>query len=260
MNTRPILMSAPMVLANIARRKTQTRRMTGLKSIPEGYEFLGMFYPENCPECRKHGKAAAMFGGSNAEQDMMIPCPYGTIGDQLWVRESFVELCAVSPSTDAPIKIGRGMRLIEKPTSRIHNGKKVWNYDGLVVAYRADSDVEFCDGDGFSGEFANKQDMPRWKPSIHMPRKYSRIMLEITNIRVERLQDITEDDAIDEGIDFEPDYDLWMDYERKQWFCVDPIDSYKSLINSINGAKAWDSNPWVWVVEYKIIEIKGGAE
>lgn len=228
MNTRPILMSAPMVLANLARRKTQTRRMTGLQNIPEGYRFVGVAFPHRFCEStyktlnskyvdfEKGGRAVAIFNKNN--DSVGIPCPYGTIGDRLWVRES---IC----------------REIYRD----------WFYG---------AGAKFLPMDYPEGWLA-KVDHKRSIPSIHMPRWASRILLEITNIRVERLQDISEDDAIDEGIDFEPDYDLWMDYERKQWFCVDPIDSYKSLINSINGAKAWDRNPWVWVVEYKIIEIKG---
>lgn len=213
MNTRPILMSAPMVLANLARRKTQTRRI--IKPQPYFDKQNNLVFNKWCFGQEGGDKHTLPF------RNMAKRCPYGTIGDRLYVRE------------------------------------RIWNDCNDSWLYGADH--KFLPMDYPEGWLA-KVDHKRSIPAIHMPRWASRIMLEITNIRVERLQDITEDDAIEEGIDFEPDYDLWMDYERKQWFCVDPIDSYKSLINSINGAKAWDSNPWVWVVEYKIIEIKGGEK
>lgn len=155
------------------------------------------------------------------------------------------------------MEIGEGERLIEEPTFSFVNGNKVWNYDGLVVAYKANSSVEFCDRDGFTGEFADKEEVPKWKSPIYMPRWASRILLEITGIRIERLQDITWKDAEKEGVMFNDDEDLWFNYQSEIWDCIDPIESYQSLINKINGPKTWDENPWVWVVEFRVIEVKG---
>jgi hypothetical protein len=95
-----------------------------------------------------------------------------------------------------------------------------------------------------------------WKPSIFMPRWASRITLEITNIRAERLQEITEEDARDEGVIFVeeqlPGDDTWRPYARKE---------FESLWNSLNAKRGhgWQTNPWVWVVEFKRIDdaIKG---
>lgn len=109
------------------------------------------------------------------------------------------------------------------------------------VVYRAD----IADGERV------RVDAP-WRPSIFMPRKFSRILLEITNIRVERLQDISEDDCLDEGIE-------------QRWTCINPgagsyahdndvIDDYCKLWESINGVGSWYANPWVWVVAFKRIE------
>lgn len=91
----------------------------------------------------------------------------------------------------------------------------------------------------------------KWTPSIHMPRAASRILLEVVSVRVERLQDISEADAIAEGIEKTPS-GLWSLYGQAE---VDgtysPRASYRALWESINGAGSWDANPWVWVVEFK---------
>ena len=99
-----------------------------------------------------------------------------------------MELTAVSPATDEPIPVGSGEQLIEPPTFYMdRKGEKRWNYDGTVIAYRANSDVEFCDGDGFSGEMADKGDLPHWRPSIHMPRKYARLFGRVSDVKLFRL-------------------------------------------------------------------------
>ena len=99
----------------------------------------------------------------------------------------------------------------------------------------------------------------KWRPSIHMPRWASRITLEVTGVRVERLQDISEADAIAEGIEegipaAGTDIRVWKNYSPNKkdtpWL-VWPLSSYFSLWQSINGPGSWDVNPWVWVVEFK---------
>ncbi|MCW1887689.1 hypothetical protein OKA04_23330 [Luteolibacter flavescens] len=111
----------------------------------------------------------------------------------------------------------------------------------------------------------------RYRPSIHMPRKASRITLEVVSVRVERLQDISEEDAIAEGIECthrDEDRTFWKNYRfegpiakrGKVWtpeenqivnYNRKPVRSYQSLWESINGPGSWDANPWVWVVEFK---------
>jgi hypothetical protein len=98
----------------------------------------------------------------------------------------------------------------------------------------------------------------RWRPSIHMPRWASRITLKITGVRVERLQDISEADAIAEGI--EPDGDFWKHYGPHPLKDLGenvahayPVNSFRSLWHSINGPESWAANPWVWVVEFKCV-------
>lgn len=84
-----------------------------------------------------------------------------------------------------------------------------------------------------------------------MPRWANRITLEVTGVRVERLQDISEADAIAEGL--ERDRQLWKHYSQPGFGWVDPRQSYQTLWESINGAGSWGANPWVWVVEFKRI-------
>lgn len=146
-----------------------------------------------------------------------VRCPYGQPGDRLWVREAFGHF------------------------ERNDNFSP-----GCEVFYRAD------------GECLALQP---WRPSIHMPRWASRITLEVTSVRVERLQDISEADALAEGIvphvrggwHWHPhnpsDLDDWHQFGFKT-----AAYAYESLWEQINGPGSWDSNPWVWAVEFKRLE------
>ncbi|MFV0662734.1 hypothetical protein [Denitromonas sp.] len=135
-------------------------------------------------------------------------CPYGQPGNRLWVRETFFD---TAPFETAPVFAGRSSR----------------------YAYRADDEFIGCH---------------RWSPSIHMPRAASRILLEITAVRVVRLKDISNADAIDEGLI--RCGDGWRGANALPWF-ASPAAAYRSLWESINGPGSWDANPWVWVVEFK---------
>lgn len=95
-----------------------------------------------------------------------------------------------------------------------------------------------------------------WKPSIHMPKEAARIFLEVTNIRVERLRDISEDDAIAEGIlkvSIAPFVHRFKNYLCENKF-IGPKESFKTLWIKINGEDSWKANPWVWVYEFKVVE------
>ena len=141
-------------------------------------------------------------------------CPYGQPGDRLWVRENFYREFDRRP---------------EDQEERIE-----WVESGYL-AYRASDDQPYGSG-GY---------LP-WRPSIHMPRWASRITLEVTGVRVERLQDISEVDALAEGI--QELIDAGVDHDGT------PRDTYRVLWESINGPGAWDANPWVWVIEFRRIE------
>ena len=95
-----------------------------------------------------------------------------------------------------------------------------------------------------------------WKPSIHMPKEAARIFLEVTNVRVERLRDISEDDAIAEGIErvsIAPFVHRFKNYLCNNKF-IGPKESFKTLWMKINGEDSWNANPWVWVYEFKVVE------
>jgi hypothetical protein len=119
--------------------------------------------------------------------------------------------------------------------------KETWKRDLISggIIYRADSEEMYLKYKGF------------WKTSIYMPRTVSRITLEITSVRVERLQEITREDAISEGI--EKMGTVWYKDYRNPAYTLAPKESYQTLWESINGKGSWESNPWVWVIEFKEI-------
>jgi hypothetical protein len=202
---RPILFSGSMVRAILNDSKTQTRRIVK-------------------PQPSADMKAAYLDGDSNwvfwsepvgeevAKQwyppgsDRGIKCPYGKVGDRLWVRETWRP--AMSDSHEC-------------------------------YAYKADDSYR-C---GYKPESEIDPSAVKWKPSIHMPRSVSRITLEITEIRIEQLQDISEEDAKAEGV---PPFD-WND-----GWSLRPVPAFTKLWDSINGTKyPWSSNPWVWCMNFK---------
>ena len=155
-------------------------------------------------EFLESGMRPADFGGIVDSKSL---CPYGKPGDKLWVRET-------------------------------------WNKHGGLLTYHADGD--------WVAEYKSKHDktnltavyeakMLKWNPSNNMPRWASRITLEITGVRVERLQDITNNDALDEGT---PD----LRTIENGW---DMRRCFQDLWEQINGVGSWGENPWVWVIEFK---------
>lgn len=206
MKERPILFSGEMVRAILDGRKTQTRRL--VKPQPT------ITFKDNDIAIWDDPKTISTrtWNGSEGFNDF---CPYGQVGDRLWVRETWACL---------------------KP-----NSNETGNINSIhTIAYKATD--KYPDG-------------IKWKPSIHMPRTASRITLEITGVRVERLQDISEEDAIAEGI--EPSF-MWTGVQRYKSYTskthdLTPILSFMSLWKSINGNDSWELNPYVWVIEFKQI-------
>ena len=152
-------------------------------------------------------------------------CPYGQPGDRLWVREAFMHEPA-DYCWEASVSIPC------RPAETV---------------YRADHDGD-TRGAG-------------WKPSIHMPRALSRITLEITGVRVERLQDISDTDCIAEGIERPEDMskeaveamDIWPIGAERECFNAlnQPVHQYRRLWERINGPVSWAANPWVWAIEFR---------
>ena len=124
----------------------------------------------------------------------------------------------------------------------------VYAADGVRVPRCPDLLPQFCDGMAFG--------LARCVPSIHMPRWASRITLEITGVRVERLQDISDEDVIAEGVNRIAHgregyfYHATRTEPHPRNWCY-PDAAYKDLWEQINGPGSWDANPWVWVVEFK---------
>lgn len=212
MKERPILFSGPMVRAILDGRKTQTRRIVKPAPSTDTTEIL---HSEGC-EWREWFP----LDGNMHPKSWQIRCPYGQKGDQLWVKENF--------------HLGE---YVKGPNAQ---GAAIAYAEGKTTCFRhmTDAEMERC---------RLKPDPRPWAesrtiPSIHMPRWAGRVTLEITAIRVERLQDISEVDAKAEGIDIPAD-----SYEGKGWM------AFKALWLSINGRESWDANPFVWVVEFQRI-------
>ena len=222
---RPMLFSAPMVRAILDGSKTQTRRV--VKSAKD--RSFGV----NLAPCEIAGEV-----NRGSRFDL---CPYGQPGDQLWVREAF-SVPEFSPYYNPP----------EWDSNN-------WLYAHCKVKYSADGEVRSVpeltvdENDIDQEAQAERCSKKKSVPSIHMPRWASRINLEITAVRVERLNDISESDAkaeaspgYDEGIDAPPPND-----GEYTWSYV---ASFQKLWESISGAGSWQQNPWVWVIEFKVMK------
>ncbi|MPQ83770.1 hypothetical protein F0170_07115 [Pseudomonas sp. MAFF 730085] len=215
---RPILFSAPMVRAILDGRKTVTRRALNAKALKNiGYGVqLG-----ECHELPSEGPLHANSIGYYTDF-----CPFGQIGDRLWVRETWY--CDHFEVQKGPYLRPADMHDLDQSRE---DGELVYAADGMAPY---------------------EQEQPIWKPSIHMPRWVSRILLEITDVRVERLQEISEEQAKAEGVRLYTDHaELgdWWHVEGIETYSADPRKSFELLWNSVGGD--WNANPWVWVVEFK---------
>lgn len=215
MKEHPILFSSEMVRAILDGRKTQDRRV--IKPQPDSYilpPVTGLWFGNefHWPTC-------------NAQYPQQIyKCPYGQPGDRLWVRETW------------GIFQEDWSDLGWEPEGIVHQ-EIPKNKNGLINDRNTKQYLVYKSTFG-----SDENDF--WRPSIHMPRWASRITLEITNIRVERVQEISEDDAIAEG--------LFCYHENYE--CA--LDNYPKLWDSINSKRGygWDTNPYVWVIEFRKVK------
>lgn len=171
-------------------------------------------------------------------------CKYGKPGDKIWVKETFYAF-------------GHWMRVFDEK-----KGKEVWMFSDCTAA----DDAEYKYYDDPPAKIEKKRD-PKvfgWykRPSIFMPRAGSRILLEITDIRAEQLQDISRQDAIEEGVDWQkcPLTQTKRDVQQNtsgkyasSSQTIDYVGGFKNLWQSINGKESWEQNPWVFVISFKNI-------
>jgi hypothetical protein len=218
MKERGMLFSKPMVLALLDGSKTQTRRLVKPQPTIDAqgnFCWNGWNFGQTFEGPRIQSIASPLPGSITKK----VHCPYGKPGERLWVRETFAEVGNVDPGY-----------LIYRAS----------DYMEQVRKYRFDTFLP--------------ESKVRWTPSIHMPRRASRIDLEITSVRVERLQDISEEDALAEGIQpiSESDGPNYFTANIDGWnlnFST-ALGAYQMLWEWINGAGSWDKNPWLWVVEF----------
>lgn len=152
--------------------------------------------------------------------------PYGKVGDILWVRET-------------------SLWVMRDHAHDLLEGSK----DNNQIVYKASVNEDWFN-------YAKEKYNYKWKPSLFMPKDACRIFLKITNVRVERLADISPNDSIKEGIEVEGSNPWYKDYIRNIDFYpfANPWFSFRSLWISINGKDSWNANPWVWVIEFKRVE------
>jgi hypothetical protein len=200
---RPILFSGPMVCAILDGSKTQTRRV--VKMPPDFEQFTHLRSAQGAEAPKNTFIAYWLEYGKEESGGTFFRCPFGKPGERLWVRETW----AAPHGFDAwsPRDIPKGARIYYSATADL---KGPFGVGGL-----------------------------RCRPSIFMPRWASRITLEIADVRVERLQSISDDDARAEG------YDGSHAFPR-EWFA--------RLWERINGLGSWKANPWVWVVEFRRVQ------
>lgn len=222
MKERPIIFSGDMVRVILAGRKTQTRRLVkpiklGGKNVGEVVQMWSLPGDACAFGCRYvHGKPPRADGFAESP----ISCPHGKPGDRLWVRETW-----------SPLVRGCGVddyvRLIK------------YGGDGMELGV-----------DGINDEQWDRIETKGYhrRPSIHMPRWASRITLEITGVRAERLQAISTNDCIAEGV--------WRDPPDAHGFRSEVRSAFIELWNWLNAKRGygWDTNRWVWVIEFGLLE------
>lgn len=231
---RPILMSGPMVVQTLADLKTQTRRLVqptpGRQSTWLTPELVAA--SPSATLAWSEGRLGAELEHPRGGPLGWIACPYGEPGDRLWVRETW------------------------RPTIAHSCGAGHCDCADVIVTYAADG------AEVVVSEYENRPGFDEWTmpvaaargdvPGIHMPRWASRILLEITEVRVERLQAIGEEDARAEGL--RPHACGWSDGVNG-YDTLTARQAFGELWDEINGERApWASNPWVWAVSFRRVQ------
>lgn len=228
MKERGILMRGEMVRATLDDLKTQTRR------IVEPQLEMVTFVAEQGPLPAFTGKlcppgftAVGLNVFNTPGNSGLVNCPYGKPGDRLWVKETHW-------------RYGKWVR-----NGLTKKGKPAWRFRSMdnLMCYEEEMPESVERG---------KRGKSGWhkRPSIFMPRKLSRITLEIVAVRVDRLQDISETDCYAEGIAWPTAPNLGSDVTRRD----NARNAYRALWESINGKGSWAKNTWLWVITFKRIK------
>jgi uncharacterized protein YhfF len=216
MKQRPILFNTEMVQAILAGRKTQTRRVVKFKDHQPTAEFH--FLPSAYPH----------FQFQSGNRHWQAECPYGKPGDVLWVRETWTPLD--TQEVDSTELDEDGIPLEEFQVEiGYKDGMSKWCVFSEDFYDQMNEDIEDMEQEG-----------TKWKPSIHMPKDAARIWLRIKDVRVERLQDISDEDIRAEG--------------AAEFGCTTHRLNWQTLWESVNGSNSWKDNPFVWVIEFERIE------
>lgn len=235
MKERPIIFNSEMVRAILEGRKTQTRRLLKPQPTLEGtyWFWKDCMWTAQRPHCP--------IGNFEVPIDY---CPYGKIGDRLWVKEKFALEC--DREYVGEVKLPNDRPIFTVDEGEYFNSYHKWPHyaatDEAPSLVCEDDKCAKCERDG---------EGPHWQPSIHMPRWASRITLEITDIRVERLQDICEEDALFEGVG------VGIEDPRIKGEYPMPTELFRDLWKTIyteTGPKGWAANPWVWVIEFRRVK------
>lgn len=250
MKERGMIFNSEMVRAILDGRKTQTRRIMKVQPEPSKSRPGDFWFSSKKLESMVHISDFAPGNSPIADYHLFIQehcCPFGAVGDRIWVRETWALLgnedgCCV----DWNDNLCKGD---EKTAARIYRSsceQRPGDYGLWSIP----------DNAYWKPHTENEKFEGAWRPSIHMPRWASRILLEITDVRVERLNDISQEDAQAEGMaltGWRPTYSD-PDSGGEVWT---PYDNFARLWESIYGEGSWKANPWVWVIEFKRVE--GGA-
>jgi hypothetical protein len=255
MKERPILFSAAMVLALLNGTKTQTRRIAPISDLnikPHSDDLVTWSVRFTRPV---KGVIGNHSGGklSDLQARSIIAAqfnPFGQPGDRLWVKENWrigawrendgslaIDYLASEPAKTPWITV-------PEDAENYHGSSIFENYWIQSTDDCIESDLSTDDDGRYHWEPG--QSPCRKRPSIYMPRWASRITLEIIDVRVERLQDISEEDAIAEGV-------TWFSSGAVECpgMPETPIDAYRALWEKINGPGSWEKNPWVWCISFK---------
>lgn len=239
---RGLMHTTDMVQAILANRKTETRRTRGLNAInsdPDFYKFGGLKTKNRLWDSTKEENpnllATTAIFLDPIDCETKIKCPYGNVGDRLYVREKWA-----------------------KYNSESFDQEDIYAFfvlnDGTIV------------NNTISNVYMDANLLSPWKPSIHMPKEAARIWLEITDIKIERLHDITDESALAEGIESISEKVItpthYKNYLDSNSMMIFPKGSYRTLWDSINAKPnktdlSWKVNPWVWVIKYKVISKTG---